>query len=56
MDPKDEARLAALEKQVERLTQVLDGTRRHIGLPSIIDEQLLAINLRGQRGPRGNAA
>lgn len=49
MDEKVVARIAALEKQVQFLTQKLDEARRYTGLPSIIDEQLLAINSR-QRG------
>ena len=38
-----EAKVAALTKKVERLTRLLDETRRRVNLSSIIDEQTLAI-------------
>ena len=41
-----EAKVAALTKKVERLTRLLDETRRRVNLSPIYDEQQLAIDSR----------
>ena len=41
-----EAKVAALSKKVERLTRLLDETRRRVNLSPIYDEQVMAINSR----------
>ena len=41
-----EAKVAALSKKVERLTRLLDETRRRVQLSPIYDEQQLAIDSR----------
>ena len=45
-DQEFEARFAALTKKIDRLTRLLDETRRRVNLSSIIDEQTLAIDSR----------
>jgi len=55
MDQKTEARIAALERRIEFLTQKLDEARRAVRLSSILDEQIIAINARVPYG-RGDAA
>ena len=41
-----ETKVAALTKKVERLTRLLDETRRRVQLSPIYDEQQLAIDSR----------
>ena len=53
----DKARIAELERKVEWLTRKLDEARRVCGLAAIIDDQLVFINQRRDRGfPGGSAA
>jgi len=55
MDEK--TRIVELERKVEMLTRKLDEARRVCGLSPIIDDQLIFINQRRDRGfPGGNAA
>ena len=57
MDNETKARLEKAEKQIEMLTRKLDEARRACGLAAIIDDQLVFINQRRDRGfPGGNAA
>jgi hypothetical protein len=60
---KAEARIGELERKVEvltlsldRLTRAADQASRKLGLPPILDEQLLHIDARGQWSRSGNAA
>ena len=49
------ARIEKLERQVEKLTRLVDPALRKLGFPAALDEQDLHINSRGQRS-RGDAA
>jgi hypothetical protein len=41
-----ELKVEAMARKVERLEQALDQTRRRVGLPAILDEQVAIINAR----------
>jgi hypothetical protein len=49
------ARIEKLERQVEKLTRLVDPALRKLGFPAALDEQDLHINSRGQWS-RGDAA